>query len=59
MRTAILLLAFVSSMFAGAFSVYPGAKRLPDKATRNPDHAISYSTPDAFEKVVEYYKKKR
>ena len=56
MRTAVLVLV-ASGLFAGAFSLYPGAKQLPDRVKRNPDHAVSYSTPDSFKKVVEYYRK--
>jgi hypothetical protein len=56
MRTAVLLLAFVASIFAGDFTLYPGATKLPDRAKHNPDHAISYSTPDTFKKVVQYYR---
>ncbi len=36
--------------------MYPGAQRLSD-ARHNPSHAIAYSTPDAYEKVIQYYKK--
>lgn len=56
MKKAVLILAFAQIVFAGAFNVYPSAKRLPDKG-HNPNHAIAYLTPDAFDKVVEYYKK--
>jgi hypothetical protein len=57
MRTAVLLLAFASSIFAGVFSLYPGSKLLPNRIKQNPDHVVTYSTPDAFEKVLAYYKK--
>ena len=36
--------------------MYPGAKRVSD-ARQTPRRAIAYSTPDAHEKVIEYYKK--
>jgi hypothetical protein len=60
MRRAVLVLvltlAFAQIMFAGAFSIYPGATRVPD-AKSNPNHAIGYTTPDAYGKVIDYYKK--
>ena len=57
MKKPIWVLAlFAQFLSACSFSMYPGAQRLPD-ARHNPDHAIAYSTPDAYEKVIEYYKK--
>jgi hypothetical protein len=35
--------------------MYPGAKRVSD--ARHTGRAIAYSTPDAYEKVIEYYKR--
>jgi hypothetical protein len=58
-RTAILVLAlalmFVPFLSACPFSMYPGAKRVSH--ARHTGRAIAYSTPDAYEKVIEYYKK--
>jgi hypothetical protein len=55
-RTAVLVLAFAQMVFGAASSVYPGSTELPDRSKRNPEHRVSYSTPDAFDKVVSYYK---
>ena len=49
--------ALAQMVFAASSSVYPGSTQLPDRTTRNPDHAVTYSTPDVFDKVVKYYKK--
>ncbi len=60
MRTAILVsalaLMFAPFLSACAFSMYPGAKRVSD-ARPAQNRAIAYSTPDAYEKVIGYYKK--
>ena len=60
MGTAILVsalaLMFAPFLSACSFSMYPGAKRVSD-ARQTPRRAIAYSTPDAYEKVTEYYKK--
>jgi hypothetical protein len=51
-------LAFTFVALAGPFTVYPGATRMAEKGERaNPNHAVMYSTPDAYAKVLEYYKK--
>jgi hypothetical protein len=43
---------------AGPFTVYPGATKLPDRGERsNPNHAVMYSTPDPYAKVLDYYRK--
>jgi hypothetical protein len=57
MKTTVLLIALVQMMLAAASSVYPGSTKLPDRVETNPDHAVTYSTPDSFDKVVDYYKK--
>jgi len=58
-RTAILVsalaLMFAPLLSACPFSMYPGAKRVSD--ARHTSRAVAYSTPDAYEKVIEYYKK--
>jgi hypothetical protein len=58
-RKAILVsalaLMFTPFLSACAFSMYPGAKRVSD--ARHTARAIAYSTPDAYEKVIVYYKK--
>jgi len=58
--TAILVsalaLMFAPFLSACSFSMYPGANRVSD-ARQTPRRAIAYSTPDAYEKVIEYYKK--
>ena len=58
-RTAVLVsalaLLFAPFLSACAFSMYPGAKRVSD--ARHTGRAIAYATPDAYEKVIEYYKK--
>jgi hypothetical protein len=56
MKTAVLVLAAAQMIFAAASSIYPGSTKLPDRTNRNPDHVVTYSTPDAFPKVVNYYK---
>jgi hypothetical protein len=49
---------FTQLAVAGPFTVYPGATRMPDRGERaNPNHAVRYSTPDAYAKVLDYYKK--
>jgi hypothetical protein len=50
-----LALMFASFLSACPFSMYPGAKRVSDP--HHTGRAIAYSTPDAYEKVSEYYKK--
>jgi len=50
-----LALLFVPFLSACSFSMYPGAKRVSD-ARQTPRRAIAYSTPDAYETVIEYYK---
>jgi len=51
-------LAFTQLAVAGPFTVYPGATHMPDRGERaNPSHAVMYSTPDSYAKVLEYYKK--
>jgi hypothetical protein len=50
-----VLALFAQFVSACSFSMYPGARRLPD-ARHNPNHAIAYSTPDVYAKVIEYYK---
>jgi hypothetical protein len=59
-REAILVLAmalmFAPFLSACAFNMYPEAKRVSDTRPAH-NRAIAYSTPDAYEKVVEYYKK--
>jgi hypothetical protein len=58
-RTALvvsaLALIFAPFLSACPFSMYPGAKRVSNG--RHTGRAIAYSTPDAYEKVIEYYKK--
>jgi hypothetical protein len=58
-RTAMLVLALalmcVPFLSACPFSMYPAAKRVSH--ARHTSRAIAYSTPDAYEKVIEYYKK--
>ena len=58
-RTAILVsalaLMFAPFLSACPFSLYPGAKRVSH--ARHTGRTIAYSTPDAYEKVMEYYKK--
>jgi hypothetical protein len=58
-RTATLVsaLALMVAPFLSAcpFSLYPGAKRVSH--ARHTGGAIAYSTPDSYEKVIEYYKK--
>jgi len=56
MKSALLVLALAQMVFAAASSIYPGSTKLPDRTTRNPDHVVTYSTPDTFTKVVNYYK---
>lgn len=51
-----MTLAFAQMALAGPFSVYPGATRMPEPKG-NPNHAVFYSTPDAYAKVLEYYEK--
>jgi hypothetical protein len=51
-----LALMFAPFLSACQFSMYPGAKRVSD-ARSGQNRAIAYSTPDAYEKVIEYYKK--
>jgi len=55
MRQPVMVVAaqFVS---ACAFSVYPGAERASD-TQRTPRRAVAYSTPDAYARVLEYYKR--
>ena len=59
MRTAILVsavaLLFASYLSACPFSMYPGAKRVSN--ARHTGLAMAYSTRDAHQKVIEYYKK--
>jgi hypothetical protein len=51
-------LAFTFVALAGPFTVYPGATRMAERGERaNPNHAVMYSTPDTYAKVLEYYKK--
>jgi hypothetical protein len=51
-------LAFAFVALAGPFTVYPGATRMAERGERaNPNHAVMYSTPGAYAKVLEYYKK--
>jgi hypothetical protein len=52
----VLALGFAQILLACSFSMYPGAQRVSD-ARPNPNRAIAYSTPDAYKKVIEYYKK--
>jgi hypothetical protein len=52
------LLTFAQISLAGPFTVYPGSTKMPDRGERaNPSHAVMYSTPDAYAKVLEYCKK--
>ena len=59
MRTVILIsalaLLFTPFLSACAFSMYPGAKRVSH--VQHTGRAVAYSTSDAYEKVIEYYKK--
>ena len=57
MKNALLILTLCSGMAAaGQFAPYPGAMQNPEPK-RNPDHVISYSTADAYAKVVDFYRK--
>jgi hypothetical protein len=52
------MLVFAQITLAGPFTGYPGATKMPDRGERtNPNHAVMYSTPDSYPKVLEYYKK--
>lgn len=63
MKKALAILLMVGSMYSPAFAadvpVYPGAKmnEMLTKADQA-DHpgSVAYTTPDAFEKVYEFYK---
>jgi hypothetical protein len=53
-----LVLVIAPLTLAGPFTVYPGATKMPDRGERaNPNHAVMYSTPDSYAKVLDYYKK--
>jgi len=62
---AVLVLAFSSFVVAGEFQVYPGAK-LDERATNDSNELAKqsnmtsktkvYTTDDAFDKVVSFYK---
>jgi hypothetical protein len=58
-REAILVsaltLLFAPFLSACPFNMYPGAKRVSD--ARHTGRAIACATPDAYEKVIAYYKK--
>jgi hypothetical protein len=58
-RTAMLVsalaLMFAPFLSSCSFSLCPGAKRVSD--ARHTGRAIAYTTPDAYEKVIDYYKK--
>jgi hypothetical protein len=63
MKTALAVLLMVASMSSAAFAadvpVYPGAKMsemLTQADQEQHPGSVAYTTPDAFEKVYEFYK---
>ncbi len=64
LKRAVLLLPLLTAAYVFAFAepaVYPGAKpvgALNDAAKTAGQNTTAYNTPDAFEKVYDFYKSK-